>query len=154
MLPGGGGAISPLVPGGSYDFDGDGNPDLGTALLPLTGADFDLTTKTGTISLGGGLAIHLPGAGSALSIVNPEVVIGATGDASGLYADVNGVRLKVGDLDTDALDLNVADGTVTVKGLDVTVSGGLRDLLHGILGTDLVQAGTPLLKLDLSFPEL
>jgi hypothetical protein len=154
LIPGGGAGLAPLLPGGSYDFDGDGNPDLGTAVLPLTDADFDLTTNTGTISLGGGFVIDLPGLAGQVSVVNPEVVIGATDDASGLYGGVNGVRVKIGDLDTDALDLNVADGTVMVDGLDVTVSGALRDLLHGILGTDLVQAGAPPLKLDLSFLEL
>jgi hypothetical protein len=63
------------------------------------------------------------------------------------------VRVKVGDIDTDKLDLNVADGTVTIKGLDVTVGGALNDILGPLLG-GLLPANTPLLSLDLSFPEL
>ena len=81
-------------------------------------------------------------------------MIGATPDASGLFATVNGVRLKVGDLDTNNLNLDVADGTVTIKGLKATVSGALAPLLQRILGTPLIQAGTPLLSLDLSTVQL
>ena len=36
-----------------------------------------------------------------VALVNPEVVIGATNDASGLFATIDGVRVKVGDIDTE-----------------------------------------------------
>ena len=62
-------------------------------------------------------------------------MLGATPDASGLFANINGVRVKVGDIDTDKLDINLLDGTVTINGLDVTVSGAAAPLLNGILGT-------------------
>ncbi|MDA0173582.1 hypothetical protein OJ998_31045 [Solirubrobacter taibaiensis] len=148
LLPGGG-QITPLIPGGALDLDGDGNPDLGVTVLPLESADVDVATKTGTIKLGGGLVLDVPGLGSQIALVNPEVVLGTN---AGLYAEINGVRVKVGDIDTDTLDLNVADGTVTIKDLDVTVGGALNTLLAPVLG--VLPANTPLLQLDLSFPEV
>ncbi|MDA0184895.1 hypothetical protein OJ997_31620 [Solirubrobacter phytolaccae] len=152
LLPGGG-ILGPLLPENGIDLDGDGKPDL--TVLPLEGVDVDLGTgaggsPTGTIKLGGGLILDVPGLGTQVALVNPEIVLGTD---AGLYANVNGVRVKVGDIDTDKLDLNVADGTVTIKDLDVTVGGGLNNLLGPVLG-NLVPAGTPLLSLDLSFPEL
>jgi hypothetical protein len=84
--------------------------------------------------------------------VNPEIVIGATSDASGLYATIDGVRVKVGDLDTSTLKYDLGDGTITIDDLDITVGGALSPLLSGVLGN--VPAGTPLLSLDLSFPEM
>jgi len=64
------------------------------------------------------------------------------------------VRVKVGDIDTNTLDLNLLDGTVVIKGLHATVSGAAAPLLNAILGTSVIQAGTPLLSLDLKFPKL
>ena len=110
--------------------------------------------EIGQLAANGLYGGEVPGAGAPLTIQNPEIVLGATPDASGLYGQVNGVRIKVGDLDTDALDLDVANGTVTIKQLKATVSGALAPLLNGVLGTGLIQSGTPLLSLDLSFPQL
>ncbi|MBE2314795.1 hypothetical protein DVA67_002320 [Solirubrobacter sp. CPCC 204708] len=146
-LPGGG-SISPLLPGGGLDLDGDGNSEV--TVLPLESVDVDVTSETGTIKLGGGLILDLPGLGSRVELVNPEIVLGAN---AGLYAYIDGVRVKVGDMDTDELDLNVLDGTVTVKDLDVTVGGALNDILGPVLGP-ILGTSTPLLSLDLSFPEL
>jgi hypothetical protein len=150
LLPGGG-KVSSLIPPISQDIDGDGNPDVGLVALPLEGATFDADTRTGTIQLGGGLIIDLPG-GTKVSLVNPEVVIGATSDSSGLFATIDGVRVKVGDIDTSTLNLNIGDGTVTIDDLDVTVGGALKTLLTPLLGN--LPAGTPLLSLDLSLPEV
>ncbi len=151
LLPDGG-LITPLLPGGAYDLDGDGNPDVGLTVLPLTGADIDVNTETGTIKLGGGIVLDLPGLGSKVTLVNPEVVLGPTSAESGLFAEINGVRVKVGDIDTETLDLNVADGTVTIKKLRVTVGGALSAILAPVLG--VLPDNTPLLDLDLSFPEI
>jgi hypothetical protein len=151
-LPGGG-KVSSLIPPVSEDIDGDGNPDVGLIALPLESASFDADSKTGTIKLGGGMVIDLPGSGQ-VSLVNPEVVIGATSDASGLFATIDGARVKVGDIDTSKLAFDVADGTVTIDDLDVTVGGALTPLLSGVLGNGLIPSGTPLLSLDLSFPEM
>jgi hypothetical protein len=98
--------------------------------------------------------LSAPGLGSEISLVNPEIVLGSTADASGLYADVNGVRVKVGDIDTQALEFNVANGTVTLDDLDITVSGAAAPLLQAALGSPLIQAGTPLFSADVSFPQL
>lgn len=152
LLPGGG-ILGPLLPENGIDLDGDGQPDL--TVLPLEDVDVDLGTgaggsPTGTIKLGGGLVLDLPGLGSQVALVDPEIVLGTD---AGLYALIDGVRVKVGDIDTDTLDLDVADGTVTIKDLDVTVGSGLNDVLGPLLGS-VLPAGTPLLNLDLSFPEL
>ena len=96
----------------------------------------------------------MPSLGTEVAIVDPQIVLGATPDASGLFANINGVRVKVGDIDTDKLDINLADGTVTIKGLHVTVSGAAAPVLNAILGAGVIQAGTPLLSLDLTFPKL
>ena len=71
------------------------------SVLPLEDVSFDADTRTGTIQLGGGLVVAGPG-GAQIALVDPEIVIGATTDASGLFATVDGVRVKVGDLDTAA----------------------------------------------------
>ncbi len=152
-LPGGG-TITPLLPGTQIDTDGDGKPDSGLSILPIDEADIDLDTNTGTIELGGGLIITAPALGTEVSLVDPQIVLGVTPDASGLFAHINGVRIKVGDIDTGKLDINLLDGTVTIDGLDVTVSGAAAPVLNGILGTSLIQSGTPLLSLDLQFPKL
>jgi hypothetical protein len=152
MLPGGG-AITPLLPGIAPDLDGDGQPDAGVSALPLEDFSFDADTRTGTIQLGGGLVVGGPG-GAQITLADPEIVIGATPDASGLFATVDGVRVKIGDLDTSTLAYDIADGTVTIDDLDITVGGALTPLLNGVLGAGVIPAGTPLLSLDLSFPDL
>jgi hypothetical protein len=153
-LPGG----STIAPGGepaaSIDANGDGQPDAGVVTLPLSGGSIDATTKTGDVKLAGGLTLTVPALGTSATLSDPEVVLGATPDASGLYATVNGVRLKVGDLDTNNLNLDVANGTVDVKGLHVTVSGAAAPVLQQVLGTPLIQSGMPLLSLDLSTLQL
>jgi hypothetical protein len=153
-LPGG----STIAPGGEpaagIDSNGDGQNDTGVVTLPLSGGSIDATTKTGDVKLAGGLTVSVPSLGTSATLMNPEVVIGSTPDASGLYATVNGVRLKVGDLDTNNLNLDVANGTVTVHGLTATVSGAAAPVLQQILGTPLIQSGTPLLSLDLSTLQL
>ncbi|WP_028067746.1 hypothetical protein [Solirubrobacter soli] len=148
LLPAG--TISPLLPGFSQDLDGDGTPDLGVAALPLQDVSFDAGTRTGAIKLGGGLVLTLP-AGGEVALVDPEVVVGATASQSGLFAKVDGARVKIGDLDTSTLEFDVADGTVTVDDLHVTVGGALTPLLGPLAGA--LPPGTPLLSLDLSFPE-
>jgi hypothetical protein len=92
-LPGG----STIAPGGepaaTIDADGDGNPEAGIVTLPLAGGSFDVSDQA---TLDGGIRIDVP----PLTLDHPQVVIGATPDASGLVADVDGVHMKVGDIDT------------------------------------------------------
>ena len=53
------------------------------------------------------------------------------------------------------LDINLLDGTVTIKQLHVNLGGGLLDdVLAPVLGALGIPASTPILNLDLSFPEL
>ena len=149
LIPGGG-SVTPLIPAEGIDLDGDGKADV--TVLPLEGVDVDLDSETGTIKLGGGIILDLPGLGTRAELVNPEIILGTD---AGLYAHVNGVRVKVGDIDTDDLDINLLDGTVTIKQLHVNLGGGLlNDVLAPVLGTLGIPASTPILNLDLSFPDL
>ena len=108
--------------------------------------------RTGTIKLGGGIILDLPGLGTRAELVNPEIILGTD---AGLYAHVNGVRVKVGDIDTNDLDINLLDGTVTIKQLHVNLGGGmLNNVLAPVLGALGIPASTPILNLDLSFPDL
>jgi hypothetical protein len=154
QMPGG----STIAPGGepaaSVDADGDGNPEAGIVTLPLAGGSFDVATNSGQAQLDGAIRIDIPPLGTSLTLDHPQVVIGSTPDASGLFADVNGVHMKVGDIDTNNLNLDVAEGTVNIHGLNVTVSGALAPVLNGVLGTPLIQAGTPLISMDLSLLRL
>ena len=79
-----------------------------------------------------------------MELVNPEIILGSD---AGLYAHVNGVRVKVGDIDTNALDINLLDGTVTIKQLHVNLGGGMLDnVLAPVLGALGIPANTPILQ--------
>jgi hypothetical protein len=99
--------------------------------------------RSGAVRLGGGLSIAVPGVGTAVTMTDPELVVGAMS----LYANVDGERIKIGDVDPDALELDLADGSVAVKRLTATVSGQLAPLLNQLLGVTGIQAGTPLRSL-------
>ena len=150
----GGGQITPLIPGNGLDLDGDGDTDAGLSILPLEDVEFDADTKTGTIKLGGGLIIDLPALELADQAREPRGRHRRHRDASGLYAHINGVRVKVGDIDTDTLDLDIArrhrhDQAAQRDRRRRTLRTASAGPRHG---PD--PGGTPLLKLDLSFPEL
>ena len=93
----------PTPPAIQPDLDQDGVPAAGVIMLPLEEVDVALETGQGTISLVGGLILRVPALGLEVSLVNPQIVLGADG-TRGLYALVNGVRVKIADLDTDTLD--------------------------------------------------
>ena len=80
--------------------------------------------------------------------MNPQIVLGADG-TRGLYALVNGVRVKIADLDTDTLELDLLEHTVIIKDLGVFIGGALGPLLGNL---PLLTPRTRLLTLDLSFP--
>ncbi len=130
----------------SVDANGDGQADAGVFALALKSTTFDATTRTSTIALGGGLIVRANGQDVAV-LDDPEIVIGAT--SGGLFALVNGVRVKVGDIDPNFLNVNVRDGTVTVSDRDVRV-GALGLALPGL---GVLPAGAQLLQLDLSPPQ-
>jgi hypothetical protein len=89
-----------------------------------------------------------------VTLDDPEIVVGATSQTSGLYALVNGVRIRVGDIDPALLRLSVAGVTVTVSGLDVRVSTEGALALSTVPGLTGLTAGGQLLSLDLSVPQL
>lgn len=142
-----GGILGPIAPSVAVDVNGDGQPDTGVFALPLKSTTFNATTRTGTIALDGGLIVRANGQ-DIVRLDDPEIIIGTT--SGGLYALVNGVRIKVGDIDLNALNVTVLDGTVTVSDLDVR-AGALGLALPGL---GLVPAGTQLLSLDLSLPQV
>lgn len=141
-----------LDPSVAVDTDGDGVADSGVFGLGLTSSTLDATTRTGTIRLDGGLAVRSAGQDVAV-LDDPEVVLGATPATSGLFAVVNGTRIKVGGIDPGTLDLDVANDTVTIKGLDVRVSAAGAPLLNQLLGTSILP-GDQLLNADLAVPQL
>ena len=142
-----GGILGPIAPSVAVDVNGDGQPDTGVFALPLKGTTFNATTRTGTIALDGGLIVRANGQ-DIVRLDDPEIIIGTT--SGGLYALVNGVRIKVGDIDLNALNVNVLNGTVTVSDLDVR-AGALGLALPGL---GLVPGGTQLLSLNLSLPQV
>ena len=73
LIPGGG-SVTPLIPAEGIDLDGDGKADV--TVLPLEGVDVDLDSETGTIKLGGGIILDLPGLGTRAELVNPEIILG------------------------------------------------------------------------------
>jgi hypothetical protein len=132
-----GSSITPLAPGIAVDLDGDGRPDAGVVSLPLKSGTLDATTRTGTVTLDGGLIISSPGVAD-VRLEDPELVLGAD---QGLFAIVNGVRVKVGDVNADAAQFTVADGLVTLSELDVRVSTEGSTVLGGLLGTPILPGG-------------
>ncbi|HWI22643.1 MAG TPA: hypothetical protein VNT22_08525 [Baekduia sp.] len=142
-----GGTLLPLSPSLAVDTNGDGQAEANVIGLPLKGATFDATSRTGTISLNGGLVVRIAGQDVAV-LDDPEIVVGTTPQASGLYALVQGVRVKVGDIDPSKLNVNVHNGTVTISDLDVLVAPGVT-----LPGVGLLAPGTQLLSLDLSLPQ-
>ena len=150
LLPGA--SVSPVGPAFAADSNGDGRPDAGVVAFPLRSASFDATSNTGRIALSGGVAITTPD-GTSVTLTDPEIVLGTTAASSGLYATVNGARVRVGDIDPSTLAVDVNNGTVNLSGLDATVSGAAAPLLNTLLGTTGIQPGTPLLSLDVSVPE-
>ena len=142
-----GAILASIGPSVAVDANGDGQPDTGVFALPLKSTTFNATTRTGTIALDGGLIVRANGQ-DIVTLDDPEIIIGTT--SGEVYALVNGVRTKVGDVDVNALNVNVLDGTVTVSNLDVR-AGALGLALPGL---GLVPAGAQLFSLDLSLPQV
>lgn len=147
-----GSQLTALAPATAVDTDGDSQPDSGVYGLGLTSSTLDAAARTGAIKLNGGLAVRAGGQDVAV-LDDPEIVLGTTGATSGLFATVNGARLKVGDIDPSTLDLNVANGTATIKGLDVRASLAGAALLDQLLSTTAIVPGGELLTLDLAVPQ-
>ena len=121
--------------------------------LPVKSSTLDATTRQGTVQLDGGFVVKADGR-DVLALDDPELVVGATPQASGLFALVNGVRVKIGDVDPAALKLTAADGVITVSDLNVLVSTPGAVVLNAIPGITGVTAGSQLLNLNLSVPQV
>jgi hypothetical protein len=152
MLPTGS-TLATIAPALAVDLNGDGTPDTGVFGLGLKSSTLDATTRQGTVQLDGGFVVRAAGQ-DLVTLDDPEIVVGATSQTSGLYALVNGVRIRVGDIDPALLRLSVAGVTVTVSGLDVRVSTEGALALSTVPGLTGLTAGGQLLSLDLSVPQL
>jgi len=149
QLPGGS-TLTPIAPAVGVDTNGDGRPEAGVFALPLKSGTVDATTRTGTVRLDGGLVITAPG-GTMVSLEQLEVVLGAN---EGLYALVNGVRVRVAGVNLDALNVSVANGLVTLRDLDLRISPEGAALLNTQLGTlGIITSGTQLASLRLVVPQ-
>lgn len=143
-----GSTLTSLAPSVAVDVDGDGQAEAGVLALPLKSTTFNATTRTGTIALDGGLVVRANGQ-DVVVLDDPEIVIGATPATSGLYALVDGARIKVGEIDPGALNVSVLDGTVKVSDLDVRVSPlGLT-----LPGLAALAPNSQLASLNLSLPQ-
>lgn len=144
-----GSTVGPSGPAVAVDTNGDGQPEVGVFSLPLKSGTINATTGTGSVQLDGGLLITAPN-GTTVSLDQPEVVLGAN---QGLYALVNGVRVRVADVNLDAQNLSVADGLVTLRDLDLRISTEGAPLLNTLLGTVGITAGSQLANLQLVVPQ-
>lgn len=123
-------------------------PD-GTIALPVTAADIDPATGAGTVDLAGGLQF---GSGSnAVMVDNPQIVFGGV-DQGSLFASVNGVRVKLADLDKAGLTDALKNGTKQISDLLVTLSPEGAAALNQAGGVSLFVPGSPLGDLSLTLP--
>ncbi len=111
--------------------------------LPIDEADIDLDTNTGTIELGGGPIVSAPALGTEVALVDPVIELGATPDAErSLRADQRRARQGRRHRHRTRSTSTSLDGTVTINGLHVTVSGAAAPLINGILGAPVVSVRT------------
>ena len=90
----------------------------------------------------------------SVELVNPEIVLGPP-DAAACTRTSTACGSRSATSTPTTLDINLLDGTVTIKQLHVNLGGGLlNDVLAPVLGTLGIPASTPILNLDLSFPDL
>jgi len=148
-----GSTLAAIAPATALDLNGDGQPDTGVFGLGIAGTDLDATTRQGTVRLDGGFVVRANGQ-DVLRLDDPEVVLGATPQASGLFALVDGVRVRVGEVDPAAVHLSAVDGTITVSDLDVRISPEGAVILSGIPGVGDVLPGGSLALLDLTVPQV
>jgi hypothetical protein len=122
-------------------------PD-GTLSLPVAGVNIDPQTGTGTIDLSGG--IQLGEDDNAITITDPQIVVNA--DTSGLYANVNGARVKLLDLDSSGLAEALQGGAKQLSDLLVSLSPEGADALNQAGGISLFVPGTPFGDISLTIP--
>jgi hypothetical protein len=122
-------------------------PD-GTLSLPVAGVNIDPATGKGTIDLTGGFTL---GSGdNAITVDNPQVVV--NGDQSGLYAAVNGTRVKIAALEGTGLAEALKSGTKQLSDLLIQLSPEAAAALNQAGGVSLFLPGTPFGDLSVSLP--
>jgi hypothetical protein len=123
-------------------------PD-GTLNLPVAGATIDPQTGTGTVDLSGG--IQLGEGDHAVTIDNPQIVINADSQGA-LYANVNGVRVKLAELEGSGLNELLQQGATELSNLLVTLSPEGAAALNEAGGISLFVPGTPFGDISLTLP--
>jgi hypothetical protein len=122
-------------------------PD-GTISLPVAGATIDAKTGSATIDLAGGIVL---GSGAnAVTIDRPQILVGGTDQ--GLYASVNGARVKLANLDQSGLQEALKGGVKQFSDLLVSLSPDGAAALNQAGGVSLFVPGTPLGDIDLTLP--
>jgi hypothetical protein len=122
-------------------------PD-GSISLPVTSANIDPQTGSGTVDLAGGLTL---GSGdNAITVDQPQIVIG--GSEQGLYGAVNGVRVKLANLDKSGLAEAIKNGTTQLTGILTSLSPEGAAALNEAGGVSLFLPGTPFGDLSISLP--
>jgi hypothetical protein len=122
-------------------------PD-GTLSLPVTGVNIDPATGKGTVDLTGGFTL---GSGdNAITVDNPQLVV--NGDQSGLYAAVNGTRVKIAALEGTGLAEALKSGTKQLSDLLIQLSPEAAAALNQAGGVSVFLPGTPFGDLSVSLP--
>jgi hypothetical protein len=122
-------------------------PD-GSIDLPVTSAQIDPQTGSETVDLAGGLTL---GSGSnAVTLDHPQIVLG--GSEQGFYANVNGVRVKLAELDKSGLSEAVQSGAKQFSDLLATLTPEGAATLNQLGGVSLFVPGTPFGDLGVTLP--
>jgi hypothetical protein len=122
-------------------------PD-GSINLPVTAVNFDPQTGTGTVDLSGGLSL---GQGeNAVTIDHPQIILNA--NESGLYAEVNGMRVKLANLDESGLAEALQSGSKQLSDLLMSLSPEGAAALNQAGGISLFVPGTPFGDVSLTLP--
>jgi hypothetical protein len=122
-------------------------PD-GTISSPVTAANIDPQTGTGTIDMAGGVSF---GSGpNAVTVDHAQIVIAA--DQAGLYASVNGVRVKLADLDKAGINEALQSGAKQLTDLLVSLSPEGADALNQAGGVSVFVPGTPFGDISVTLP--
>lgn len=120
--------------------------------LPIVSSDIDPATGTGTVDLSGGIRIGA-GSGSSASTIDverPQIVVAA--NDAGLYAEVNGVRVKLADLDQSGLADALRDGGTQLSNLLLRLSPEGAEALNSLGGISIFIPGTPLGDISITLP--
>jgi hypothetical protein len=122
-------------------------PD-GSIDLPVAAVNIDPQTGQGTIDLRGGL--RLGNGSTAVTIEDPQIVVGADGQS--LYAQVNGVRMKIAGLENSGLSEALQSGVKQLHDTLLTISPEFASLFAQLGGLSVFVPGTPFGDLSVTLP--